>query len=187
MSCGDKISSCRRHVQVEYLHPRVKNVHLQFKQPWLDPIFLSLFSSPCGDKISSCLFSNQQVENLLPQFKQPWLVPILLSPTSSSCGDKISSCLLSNQQVENLLPQFTNLHPHGKTCSHNSNGPSPHLFVATRFHLVSCRISKLKTCAHGLKTCTHNSKNPGSFPPSSPVLFPLWRQDFILSLVESAS
>ena len=29
--CGDKISSCRRHVQVENSHPQVKNLHPQFK------------------------------------------------------------------------------------------------------------------------------------------------------------
>ena len=48
--------SCRRHVQVENLHP-------QFTFPL--PTLL------CGDKIPSCLLSNQQVENLLPQFKFP--------------------------------------------------------------------------------------------------------------------
>ena len=109
-----------------------------------------------------------------------------------SCGDKISSC---RRQV-----QVENLHPHGKTCTHNSKNPGsepvedqmPVSLVATRFHLVSCRISKLKTCCHNSnfpspplfvatrfhlvgevqvenshphgKTCSHNSKKPGSEP-----------------------
>jgi len=31
---------------------QVENLHPQFKKPWLDPIFLSLATSLCGDKIS---------------------------------------------------------------------------------------------------------------------------------------
>jgi len=117
-SRGDKISSCRRHVQVENLHPHGKTcTHVS-----------------CGDKISSCrrhvqgenlhphgktcthmgklaatslvatrfhLVGEVQVENLHPHGK---------TCTHVSCGDKISSCR-RHVQVENL-------HPHGKTCTH---------------------------------------------------------------------
>ena len=81
--CGDKISSCRRDVQVENLHPQFKKALARSHLPRPS-------SSPCGDKIPSC--RTQQVENLLPQ-----------DSIVSLCGDKIPSC--RTQQVENLLPQ----------------------------------------------------------------------------------
>ena len=86
-SCGDKIPSCRRHVQVENLHPQ--------KSQGLPSLFLSPLSFPvatrfhlvsCGDKIPSCRRHVQvenlhpRVENLHPQFKTPWIVPVFLSP-----------------------------------------------------------------------------------------------------------
>jgi len=56
-----------------------------------------------------------------------------------------------------------------KTCTHNSNVPSPPLFVVTRFHLVE-GMCKLKTCTHGLKTCTH--KRLGGTAPFAQAVLP---------------
>jgi len=70
-----------------------------------------------------------------------------------SCGDKISSCLLSNQQVDNLLPRVK-FRLSTLLCGDK---------------ISSCRSCKLKTCSHMGKLAPHLS---------------LWRQDFILSILQ---
>ena len=144
--CGDKLSSCRRHVQVEHLHPQFKCPHP---------------TSLCGDKISSCLFvatrspscrRHVQVENLHPQFKCP--------ARPLSCGDKISSCLFVATRSPSC--RISKL----QTCTHNSNAPtrpvscgdkiSSCLFVATRS--PSCRRHVQVENLHPQFKCPHTAQ-----------------------------
>ena len=63
--CGDTISSCRRHVQVENSHPQFKHSHPQ--EGWGRLFLPTPYLPSCGDKISSCR-RDVQVENSHPQF-----------------------------------------------------------------------------------------------------------------------
>jgi len=95
--------SCRRHVQVENLHP-------QFTFPL--PTLL------CGDKIPSCLLSNQQVENLLPQFKFP--TPPLFVATGGHRVEgmcKLKTCTHGLKTCTHGLKTCTHENVHPRKCA----------------------------------------------------------------------
>ena len=120
VSCGDKISSCRRDVQVGNSHP-------QFKEPWRVPVFLPLWrqdfilSKGCASWKLAPTIQRALARSRLPSLVATrfYLVEGMCKlktrthnskrpgafPSSFPCGDKISSCLLSNQRFENSHPQ----------------------------------------------------------------------------------
>ena len=99
--------------------------------------------------------------------------------------------LLWRQDFILSLLQVENLQPHVKTCCHNSRFLSSPLPVATRLSRVSCGdkipsclFCKLKTCCHTGKPAATTQKTLARNQLRIRCRYLLWRQDFILSLLQ---